>query len=217
MYAVGLLLHPPLLAVSVFPCRAVPVMLGAVSTDGGAGNTGPTVALVAEAWPASFVAVTVTLKDCPTSAAASVSVLPVWPSDHLYEYVIGVSPDQVPGLAASWSPCCATPEIAGKTLFDGGVAAQATPAAGHQIMAVVRTAKDATRRASPLRRSHHRLNSSTRHRPPAIALYQCAREWRHHPPVAVARSIYRATSFAPWTTSHWSGGSASGIAASTVS
>jgi hypothetical protein len=53
---------------------------------------------------AAFEAVTVTVKLFPTSAADSVIGLPVWPSDHLYEYVIGVSPDHVPGLAVSWLP-----------------------------------------------------------------------------------------------------------------
>ena len=66
--------------------------------------TGPTAALVAEADPPSFVAVTVAVIFCPASAEASVSLEPVVPSDHFTEKVIGVSPVQVPFVTVSLSP-----------------------------------------------------------------------------------------------------------------
>ena len=120
--------------------------------------------LVADIWPAAFDAVTVTLTGCPTSAGESMSVLPVWPSDHWYEKLMGLSPDHVPGSAVSSSPCCATPEIVGNALFDGGVAAYATPAANHQVIAAVSTNDDMRRRGPPLRRAQHRLSRCTRYR-----------------------------------------------------
>jgi hypothetical protein len=51
-------------------------MTGGSPGAGGAGSTGPTLSLVTDASPNAFEAVTVTVKDCPTSAADRVSVLP---------------------------------------------------------------------------------------------------------------------------------------------
>jgi hypothetical protein len=68
----------------------VPEIVGAAVFDGatGAGGgggavTGPTLALVADADPPSFVAVTVTDTFLPTSALDNVCDCPVAPSDHL--------------------------------------------------------------------------------------------------------------------------------------
>jgi hypothetical protein len=133
---------------------------------GAAGSMGPTVALVAGAVPrrASFDAVTVTLKFCPTSADVSVIGLPFWPSDHTYEYPIGVSPDHVPGSTASWSPRCGFPEIVGGMLFVGATgSAQAGAATRHELATVERTATHTSRRAPPLRREWRCLCASTRY------------------------------------------------------
>jgi hypothetical protein len=75
------LVHVPVLTVSVLPSTGLPEITGALVFAGASEATGPTSALVAEALPAEFDAVTVTPIIFPTSAAVSVSVLPVWPSD----------------------------------------------------------------------------------------------------------------------------------------
>ena len=81
--------------------------------------TGPTLSLLALAEPPSFLAITDTEMFCPTSELDSVSVCPVDPSDHKYEYVIGVSPDHVPGPAVNVCPACGLPLIVGTPVFDG--------------------------------------------------------------------------------------------------
>ena len=126
----------------------MPLITGALVFAGARGRTGPTLALVANAVPAEFLAVTVTLIFCPTSELESVMVLPVLPSDQLYEYVIGFVPAHVPGLAVSLSPCLGVPAIAGGVVLDGLVAASAAPAASQQAKTDERIVNQDSRRAA---------------------------------------------------------------------
>jgi hypothetical protein len=157
-----LLPHVPLLTDSVCPCWAAPLITGEPLGAGGLGSTGAVPALVAEASPKAFDAVTVTVSDCPTSAAVNVIEFPVCPSDQAYENAIGASPDQSPGVAVRTSPCWVGPEIPGRApVFDGGVSALAGAAASHQLEAVQSSAKDKKRLVEPLRRVLGRLSHTT--------------------------------------------------------
>jgi hypothetical protein len=119
--------------VRVLPSCGVPVTAGGAVFDGGIGATviGPTADDAAPAEPIEFVAVTVTTIVLPTSALATVYVLPVAPAislqfapvashcRHWYAYEKGDVPLQAPGSAERIFPSCVVPETLGAVVFCG--------------------------------------------------------------------------------------------------
>ena len=69
---VGLLLHEPLVVVSVWPCVAVPLTAGAAVFAGGSGTTVAVGSELAVPDPSRLLAVTTDRIVWPTSAAVSV-------------------------------------------------------------------------------------------------------------------------------------------------
>src|ERR671936_59103 len=124
----------PVLAVSVSPSCATPVIVGTSVETGGLPATRAVALESAAPCPATFVAVTSTLSFDPTSPGPTTYVEAVAPATllhvvsaashrrHWYASTIGVVPFQTPGSAASVWPSTGVPETAGGVTFEGGTA-----------------------------------------------------------------------------------------------